>query len=160
MADAGPGGRGHRVPVPGRVVPESADREAPRARAGKLYAVEAEVADLDGDIRRARLAELRRERSKPIIDEIKTWLMNQAALPRSGLGKAIGYALTLWDGLVRFADDARIPIDTNLVERGMRPVAVGRKNHYGSKSERGTRVAALFYTLIESATHAGIEPAG
>ncbi|MBM4247394.1 MAG: transposase, partial [Deltaproteobacteria bacterium] len=98
--------------------------------------------------------------SKPVVDEIRTWLMNQAVLPRSGLGKAVGYALTLWDGLVRFADDARIPIDTNLVERGMRPVAVGRKNHYGSKSERGTRVAALFYTLIESATHAGIEPAG
>ena len=127
---------------------------------GKLYAVEAEVADLDGDARRARLAELRRERSKPIIDEIKTWLTSQAALPRSGIGKAIGYALSLWDGLVRFVDDARIPIDTNLVERGMRPVAVGRRNHYGSKSERGTRVAALFYTLIESAKHAGVEPAG
>jgi len=127
---------------------------------GKLYAVEAEVADLDGDGRRARLAELRRERSKPVVDEIRTWLMNQAVLPRSGLGKAVGYALTLWDGLVRFADDARIPIDTNLVERGMRPVAVGRKNHYGSKSERGTRVAALFYTLIESAKLAGVEPAG
>lgn len=127
---------------------------------GKLYAVEAEVADLDGDVRRARLAELRRERSKPIVDEIKAWLTSQAALPRSGLGKAIGYALSLWDGLVRFVDDARIPIDTNLVERGMRPVAVGRKNHYGSKSERGTRVAALFYSLIESAKHAGIEPAG
>jgi hypothetical protein len=60
---------------------------------------------------------------------------------------------------VRFVDDARIPIDTNLVMRGMRPLAVGRKNHYGSKSERGTRVAALFYTLIESAKLAGLEPA-
>ena len=41
----------------------------------------------------------------------------------------------------------------------MRAVAVGRKNHYGSRSERGTRVAALFYTLIESAKLAGVEPA-
>jgi len=41
----------------------------------------------------------------------------------------------------------------------MRPVAVGRKNHYGSKSERGTRVAALFYTLIESAKLVNVEPA-
>lgn len=127
---------------------------------GRLYAVEAEVAGLDRDERRARLAELRRERSKPIVDEIKVWLLNQAALPRSALGKAIGYALTLWYGLVRFVDDARIPIDTNLVARGMRPIAVGRKNHYGSKSERGTPVASLFYTLIESAKHAGVEPAG
>jgi transposase len=44
------------------------------------------------------------------------------------------------------------------VERALRGVAVGRKNHYGSRSERGTGVAALFYSLIESATLAGIEP--
>ena len=41
----------------------------------------------------------------------------------------------------------------------MRAVVIGRKNHYGSRSERGTRVAALFYTLIESAKLAGVEPA-
>jgi hypothetical protein len=34
-----------------------------------------------------------------------------------------------------------------------------RKNHYGSRSERGTRVAALCYTLLESAKLAGVEPA-
>ena len=34
----------------------------------------------------------------------------------------------------------------------------GRKNHYGSRSESGTRVAALFYSLIESAKLAGVEP--
>ncbi len=47
------------------------------------------------------------------------------------------------------------PLNTNSVERG---VAVGRKNHYGSRSERGTRVAALFYSLIESAKLVGVEP--
>jgi transposase len=40
----------------------------------------------------------------------------------------------------------------------MRRIAVGRKNHYGSKSKRGTEVAALFYSLIESAKLAGLEP--
>ncbi len=39
-----------------------------------------------------------------------------------------------------------------------RGVAVGRKNHYGSRSERGTRTAALFYSLIESAKLCGVEP--
>jgi len=127
---------------------------------GKLYAVEREVSELGGDERRARLAALRRERSSPVVDEIRAWLLGRAPLPRSGLGKAVAYTLSLWDGLGRFVDDARIPLDTNLVERGMRPLAVGRKNHYGSKSERGTRVAALFYTLIESAKLVGVEPAG
>ena len=37
-------------------------------------------------------------------------------------------------------------------------MVVGRKNHYGSRSLRGTRVAAIFYTLIESAKLAGVEP--
>ena len=73
------------------------------------------------------------------------------------LGQAGRAAISL-ERVALNVDDARIPIDTNLVERGMRPVAVGRKNHYGSKSERGTRVAALFYTLIESAKLAGVEP--
>jgi transposase len=40
----------------------------------------------------------------------------------------------------------------------LRGVAVGRKNHYGSRSERGTHVAALFYSLIESAKLCGVEP--
>ena len=42
--------------------------------------------------------------------------------------------------------------------RALRGVAVGRKNHYGSRSERGTRTAALFYSLIESAKLCSVEP--
>ena len=37
-------------------------------------------------------------------------------------------------------------------------MVVGRKNHYGSRSKRGTEVAALFYSLIESAKFCGVEP--
>ncbi len=66
--------------------------------------------------------------------------------------------LGMWKGLVRFLDDPRIPLDNNGTERGLRGVVVGRKNHYGSKSRRGTEVAALFYSLIESAKLAGVEP--
>ena len=79
-------------------------------------------------------------------------------MPRSGLGKAIAYTGGLWTGLVRFLENPKIPLDTNGVERALRGVAVGRKNHYGSRSERGTRVAALLYSLIESAKLAGVEP--
>jgi hypothetical protein len=41
----------------------------------------------------------------------------------------------------------------------MRGIAVGRKNHYGSRSVRGTEVAALFYSLIETAKLADVDPA-
>lgn len=43
-------------------------------------------------------------------------------------------------------------------ERALRGAVLGRKNHYGSRSERGTEVAALFYSLIESAKLTGVEP--
>ena len=44
------------------------------------------------------------------------------------------------------------------MERALRGPVVGRKNHYGSRSQRGTEVAALMYSLIESAKLAGVEP--
>jgi transposase len=79
-------------------------------------------------------------------------------LPESSLGKAIAYMLGLWTGLTRFLIDARIPLDNNATERGLRGMVLGRKNHYGSRSQRGTEVAALFYSLIESAKLCGVEP--
>jgi transposase len=59
---------------------------------------------------------------------------------------------------VRFLEDPKIPLDTNGVERALHGVAVGRKNHYGNRSERGRRVAALFYSLIEMTKLCGVEP--
>ncbi len=56
-------------------------------------------------------------------------------------------------------EDARIPLDNNATERGIRGPVVGRKNHFGSKSKRGTEVAALFYSLIETAKLVGVDPA-
>jgi len=84
--------------------------------------------------------------------------MTRQALPRSALGKAIRYTTGLWPGLVRFLENPKIPLDTWGAKRALRGVAVGRKNHYGSRAERGTRVAALFYSLIESAKLCGAEP--
>jgi transposase len=125
---------------------------------GQLYAIEADVRPPDADWRHT-LAQRRRTKSAPIVADIHVWLTSQRVLPKSSLGTAIGYMLGLWPGLTKFLDNPDIPLDTNQVERGMRSLALGRKNHYGSRSERGTRVAALFYSLIESAKLAGVEPA-
>jgi transposase len=66
--------------------------------------------------------------------------------------------LERWAGLTRFVDDPRIPLDNNAAERALRGPVVGRKNHYGSRSLRGTQVAAVFYTLCETARRAGVDP--
>ena len=60
--------------------------------------------------------------------------------------------------LTVFLENPWVPLDNNLVERQIRPLVVGRKNHYGSKSKRGTEVAALFYSLIETAHLRGEDP--
>lgn len=123
---------------------------------GELYAVERLCpTGPPGDTLRASL---RQERSREIIGRIQTWALDVRALPNSGLGKALGYLTNLWPGLVRFLDDPRIPIDNNVTERAIRGVVVGRKNHYGSRSRRGTEVAALFYSLCESAKLNHLDP--
>lgn len=129
----------------------------------KLYRVEQgaprlafpEVAE-----RLALRAKLREEHSRPLVAEIYAWAeeQRQKALPRSGLGQATEYLLGLWKGLTRFLEDPRIPLDNNAAERALRGVVVGRKNHYGSRSKRGTEVAALFYSLCETAKLVGVEP--
>jgi transposase len=63
-----------------------------------------------------------------------------------------------WEGLTRFLEDPGAPLDNNAAERALRGPVVGRKNHYGSRSWRGMQVAALFYTLCETAKLVGIDP--
>lgn len=125
----------------------------------KLYEVEAEARASGNGALHDRRAELREARSRDAVAEIRRWMLEQRALPGSALGKAIRYADGIWLGLTRFLDHPAVDLDNNATERTMRGVAVGRKNHYGSRSLRGTRVAALFYSLIESAKLAGAEPA-
>jgi transposase len=120
---------------------------------GKLYAVERSITGPPQE----RMA-IRHEQSRPIIEQIHRWALSTPSLPQSPLGKAIGYLSSLWQGLVVFLDDPFVTLDNNGVERALRGVVVGRKNHYGSKSVRGTEVAALFYSLIESTKLCGLDP--
>jgi transposase len=123
---------------------------------GELYEVERLCpAGPEGDELRARL---RQERSRGIVQRIQQWALDVRALPESGLEKAIRYMAGVWSGLTVFLEDPRVPLDNNAAERAVRGPVIGRKNHYGSKSRRGTEVAALLYSLLESAKLAGVEP--
>lgn len=104
------------------------------------------------------LQRLREERSRPIVDALNYWALNEKVLPQSALGKALTYMAELWPGLILFLENPLVPLTNNGTERSLRGPVIGRKNHYGSKSRRGTEVAALFYSLFESAKLAGIEP--
>ena len=63
-----------------------------------------------------------------------------------------------WEGLVLFARHPSVPLHNNETEQSQRGPVIGRNNHQGSRSERGTRVSAILYTLVESAKLAGVDP--
>jgi transposase len=129
--------------------------EALRRIAG-IYAIEAEFC---GQSPAHRLA-ARRSRSRPIVDALHLWLEAQLAFVpgRSTLAEAIRYALARWTGLTRFLTDGCVELDTNPVERAIRPVALGRKNHLFAGSDGGGARWATLCSLIETAKLNDVEP--
>lgn len=121
---------------------------------GQLYEVEREAKEKPPD----EVLALRKERSKKIILRVQKWALETESLPESSLGKAIAYMASLWEGLCVFLNDPNVSLDNNGTERALRGVVLGRKNHFGSRSVRGTEVAAILYSLIESAKLAGVGP--
>lgn len=73
----------------------------------------------------------RREKSEPIMQALKLWMETEGIKysPSSLIGKAITYAYTRWDNMMRYLEDGRIRIDNNLAENAIRPVTLGRKNY-------------------------------
>src|ERR1700753_150453 len=98
--------------------------------------------------------------ARPLIEMMKPWLeMELGRVPPAGpLAEAIRYALARWPALTRFLDDGRIELDNNPVERAIRPIALGRKNHLFAGSDRGGERWATVASLITSARLNGIEP--
>jgi transposase len=125
-------------------------------RIGELYAIEAEVRGQPPPYRLAA----RQSRSKPIVDAFRIWLEQQLAhiSGRSTLADAMRYALARWEGLTRFLHDGCIELDTNPVERAIRPVALGRKNHLFAGSDGGGARWAIICSLIETAKLNDVEP--
>ncbi len=88
-----------------------------------LYQIEKDIRGLLPDARRAA----RQDRSKPIIDAFEVWLTTNRARvsAKSPIGEAPKYIAKYWDGLILFLDDGRIELDSNAVERTIRPIARG-----------------------------------
>ena len=116
----------------------------------KLYDIEEKAGDVD---ERRRLRQIE---SVPVMDELWTWLTNTPTIRSTSLDQAVRYTIGIWSGLRVFLENPRVWLDNNRSERGLRGPVVGRKNYYGAKSERGTQVASIYYTLIETAKLHGV----
>ncbi len=123
----------------------------------QLYGVERE-AELGSE----ELRHLRDKKSRPMVDALFTYLHKQVAesifLPSNAFLKAAQYMIDRRAELERFLDDPDIPLDTNHVERAIRPTVIGRKNWLFNFTETGARYSAVAYSLVQSCVLAGINP--
>lgn len=125
-------------------------------RIAGLYAIEAEIRGQNAETRKA----VRQARSRPLVLDLKLWLearLNEVA-GRSPIAEAIRYTLARWEGLIRFLEDGRIELDTNPVERSIRPIALNRKNALFAGSDEGAENWAVLATLIECCKLHGVNP--
>ncbi|HLY57535.1 MAG TPA: IS66 family transposase, partial [Stellaceae bacterium] len=126
------------------------------ARIRALYAIEDQVRGRDPEARRAA----RQEHSRPIVDALEPWLRDKLATisQKTKLAEAIRYALSRWEGLTRFIDDGRIEIDSNVVERAIRPIALNRNNALFAGSDGGAEHWAIIASLVETCKLMRVDP--
>jgi len=124
----------------------------------RLYRIEhlADARELTPEAR----AELRRERSQPVLERLKRWFVatSKNEPPSSDLAKAVAYPLNHWEALTRFVKDGRVSLDNNLCEQQLRDIALGRKNYLFAGSHDAARRTANLYSLTRTCAQYGIPP--
>ena len=126
------------------------------ARIDALFAIEHES---NGTSPEHRLF-VRNERSRPLINELESWLHQQGVKlsPKSETARAIAYSLKRWPAFTRFLDDGRLCMSNNAAEREIRAIAIGRHNWTFAGSDEGGRRAAAIYSLINTAKLNDVDP--
>jgi transposase len=126
------------------------------SRIAALYAIESGIRGTPAENRQR----VRDRQSRPLVEAMHVWLSEQLGrIPgASTLAKAIRYALNHWNGLVMFLEDGRLELDTNTVERAVRPVTITRKNALFAGNDNGGRHWAIIASLIQTAKLNGVEP--
>jgi transposase len=126
------------------------------ARIAALYAIEKTIRGRSAEERRAA----RQQRSKPLVVAFKAWLEQQLARvsAKAPIAEHLRYALHHWDGLTRFLDDGHIELDTNIVERSIRPIVLNRKNALFAGHDQGAENWACIASLIETCKLTGVDP--
>jgi transposase len=126
----------------------------------KLYKVEERIKQetLTGEAKRV----YRRQFSQPVVDKFFSWLNEQSQridlIPSDPFSKALAYAKKRESGLRVFLEDPDVPLDTNHVERGIRGVAMGRRNWLFSWTEIGAEHVGIIHSLIYTCRLHGVRP--
>lgn len=117
-------------------------------RIAEIYRIETQIRGTSPEARVAR----RQAETLPLLEAFKPWLLDRLAeiSAKSTLAKAIRYMLGHWAGQCVFLNDGRVEVDSNIVERSIRPIALGRKNSLFAGSDGGGESWAILASLINS----------
>jgi transposase len=126
------------------------------SKISKLYEYERLWRDATPEERYAH----RQEKTKAKLEELHLWCLASIGRvsPKSLTGKALTYLKNQWPKLERILDDGRIALDTNAIERCIRPFAIGRKNWLFADTPKGATASANLYSLVETAKANGHDP--
>lgn len=104
--------------------------------------------------------QLRQQQAVPALQSFGQWMKEQyvQTLPKSAIGKALGYSIERWNELSIYATDGKLNIDNNPVENSIRPVAIGRKNYLFAGSHEAAQRSAMLYSLLGTCKLNGINP--
>ena len=125
---------------------------------GLLYAIErkAKEQQLTAD----ETLQLRQAEAVPILESLGKWMKETyvTSLPKSTIGKALGYSIERWAELVMYASDGKLNMDNNPVENSIRPVAIGRKNYLFAGSHEAAERSAMLYSFLGTCKLNSINP--
>lgn len=124
----------------------------------ELYEIEA---SLEGKESAAKI-EIRSSQSREVVDEFFDWsedlLQSKLLLPSDPLTKALSYALERQRGLRVFLEDPDVALDTNHLERAIRPIPLGRKNWMFCWTELGARTVGRIQSLLSTCRLHQVDP--
>ena len=123
-----------------------------------LYRIEhmCDEAEMSFDERKAK----RQELSKPIMEALKMWMETEGVKYSEGsqTGKAITYAYTRWDNMMRYLEDGMLLLDNNLAENEIRPITLGRKNYLFCGNHEAAENMAVVCSLLATCRNHDVNP--
>jgi len=125
---------------------------------GLLYNVERKAKEQQ--LAPEQILQLRQQEALPVLESLGKWMKEAyiKALPKSTIGKALGYSIQRWPELMLYATNAQLNIDNNPVENSIRPVAIGRKNYLFAGSHEAAKRSAMLYSLMGTCKLHGVNP--
>jgi transposase len=123
-----------------------------------LYDIERKAKDQQLDAE--QILQMRRQEAVAVLESLGAWMKEAyiKALPKSTIGKALGYSIQRWPELMLYTTDGKLNIDNNPVENSIRPVAIGRKNYLFAGSHDAAKRSAMLYSLMGTCKLHGINP--